>query len=277
MYIRLKAYFISFVIHTLFIIAFFIIRFPAHKIVEVDISSIYIQTQKKELIEDKTLKKTQGKVNEQQKVTRLKGEVKKHIEKSAVEPFLEKTVTKAKEGTLKVQDREANSENIREASPASPTTPMEKEGQAKEPVLKAIPEIQKKANSENIREASPASPTTPMEKEGQAKEPVLKAIPEIQKKLEEEFLRSNLEVISGIIKQNMNYPMLARRLGMQGKVVISFLLTKDGYIRYIKVEESSGYKILDDNAINTVKKIEKLIPKPLVDVKIRLPIIYKLE
>ena len=236
MYIRLKAYFISFVIHTLFIIAFFIIRFPTHKIVEVDISSLYIQTQKKELIEDKTLKKTQGKVNEQQKVTRLKGEVKKHIEKNAVEPSLEKTVTKAKEGTLKVQDRETNSENIREASP-----------------------------------------TTPMEKEGQAKEPVLKAIPEGQKKLEEEFLRSNLEVISGIIKQNMNYPMLARRLGMEGKVVISFLLTKDGYIRYIKVEESSGYKILDDNAINTVKKIEKLIPKPPVDVKIRLPIIYKLE
>jgi protein TonB len=271
MYIRLKAYFISFVIHTLFIIAFFIIRFPTHKIVEVDISSLYIQTQKKELIEDKTLKKTQGKVNEQQKVTRFKGEVKKHIEKNAVEPSLEKTVTKAKEGTLKVQDRETNSENIREASP---TTPMEKEGQAKEPVLKAIPEGQKEANSENIREASP---TTPMEKEGQAKEPVLKAIPEGQKKLEEEFLRSNLEVISGIIKQNMNYPMLARRLGMEGKVVISFLLTKDGYIRYIKVEESSGYKILDDNAINTVKKIEKLIPKPPVDVKIRLPIIYKLE
>ncbi len=100
---------------------------------------------------------------------------------------------------------------------------------------------------------------------------------EATKELREEFLREKLGVISSIVKQNLTYPPLARKLGMEGKMVISFLLTKDGRVEDIKIEQSTGYRLLDENAIKTVKRLEKLMLKPPVDVRIKLPVIYRLE
>lgn len=96
-------------------------------------------------------------------------------------------------------------------------------------------------------------------------------------KPEELYLHSKLGIISKIVQKHISYPYLARKMGWEGKVIISFLLTKEGKVSNFLIEKSSSYEILDQNAIETVKKCAKLFPLPPVDVKIKLPIIYQLN
>ncbi len=94
---------------------------------------------------------------------------------------------------------------------------------------------------------------------------------------QEMFLKEKLSVISSIVQRNISYPPLARKMGWEGKVVIYIHLRSDGTLEDVKIEKSSGYELLDRNALETVKRVAHLFPKPPVDVVIRLPVSYKLE
>jgi protein TonB len=96
-------------------------------------------------------------------------------------------------------------------------------------------------------------------------------------KLKEKFLIEKLSFISQIIQNNITYPYIARKMGWEGKVLISFVLTKEGKVNFLIIERSSGYKVLDENAIDTIKKVSKYFPLPPLDVKIKIPISYKLH
>jgi len=96
-------------------------------------------------------------------------------------------------------------------------------------------------------------------------------------KLREKFLIEKLYVITQIIHRNISYPYIARKMGWEGKVIISFILTKDGKISLLTVEKSSGYRVLDENAVDTIKKVSKYFPTPPLDVKIKIPITYKIS
>jgi len=49
------------------------------------------------------------------------------------------------------------------------------------------------------------------------------------------------------------YPRMAREQGWQGKVVIRAHITAEGTVRQAAVQESSGFPILDDSAVQAVK------------------------
>jgi len=94
---------------------------------------------------------------------------------------------------------------------------------------------------------------------------------------QEMFLKEKLSVISSIIQKNISYPPLARKMGWEGKVIICIHLRSDGTLEDVKIERSSGYDLLDRDALETVKKVAHLFPRPPVDVIVRLPVSYKLE
>jgi protein TonB len=50
------------------------------------------------------------------------------------------------------------------------------------------------------------------------------------------------------------YPMVARRMGEQGKVLLKVLVSQDGKAETVKVDTSSGHHKLDQAAIEAVKK-----------------------
>jgi len=50
------------------------------------------------------------------------------------------------------------------------------------------------------------------------------------------------------------YPMQARRMGEQGKVLLKVLVSQDGKAETVKVDTSSGHHKLDQAAIEAVKK-----------------------
>lgn len=92
-----------------------------------------------------------------------------------------------------------------------------------------------------------------------------------------EFLKINYSIISEIVKKHLNYPLMARRIGWEGMVVVSFLLTPNGQLKDLEIEKSSGYELLDKNTLETIKKCYSLFPIPPMEVKIVLPVSYKLK
>jgi len=57
-----------------------------------------------------------------------------------------------------------------------------------------------------------------------------------------------------------NYPNEALRRNIEGSLVLKVVLLSDGTIRELRVTQSSGYKILDDAAINIVRRVGTFAP-----------------
>ncbi len=92
----------------------------------------------------------------------------------------------------------------------------------------------------------------------------------------EVFERENLESIRQIVSSNLRYPYVARRMGWEGTVILRFKLTPSGKIEEVSVLKSSGYEVLDNEALEALKASEGKLPKPKEVVVVELPIVYRL-
>lgn len=76
------------------------------------------------------------------------------------------------------------------------------------------------------------------------------------------------------------YPMVARRMGWQGKVVLNVEVLASGFPGQIKLHQSSGREVLDNAAANTVKNW-RFVPAQhagrAVTQWFRVPIVFSLE
>lgn len=82
--------------------------------------------------------------------------------------------------------------------------------------------------------------------------------------------------IKKIIEENLSYPARAQRMGWSGRVVVTFEVLHTGRTRNIRIARSTGYEELDDNVVETIRKVEPF-PKPPVPVKLTIPFSYGLE
>lgn len=94
---------------------------------------------------------------------------------------------------------------------------------------------------------------------------------------EERFLKEHLQIIREILQKNTNYPPIARKMGWEGTVILSFRLCEDGKVEDIKVEKSSGFEVLDRSALEAVKRCSHMFPKPHAAVRVKVPIRFLLE
>ncbi len=90
------------------------------------------------------------------------------------------------------------------------------------------------------------------------------------------YLREHFAYIRDKIIGNISYPPLARRMGWQGKVILSFIITTDGFVREVKIVQSSGFAVLDKNAAETISDTAPF-PKPPIEAQLIIPIVYRLE
>jgi protein TonB len=67
-----------------------------------------------------------------------------------------------------------------------------------------------------------------------------------------------LAYISGLIRQNLLYPQMARRRNIEGIVGVYFEIGIDGGLLAVRVNHSSGSSILDNAAVSLVKKLDTL-------------------
>jgi periplasmic protein TonB len=85
-----------------------------------------------------------------------------------------------------------------------------------------------------------------------------------------------LREIRDSIMKNVIYPDKARRMGWEGRVIVSFTVYEDGSIRDARIVQSSGTPVLDDAAKEALRKsiIRTQFAKR---VQVLLPIEYKLK
>lgn len=92
----------------------------------------------------------------------------------------------------------------------------------------------------------------------------------------EQYIKEHFLYIKDSVQNQISYPRIARKMGWQGKVLISFVVCVDGSVKNIKIIESSGFKALDKNAVEVIQKVAPF-PEPPVSAELIIPIIYKLS
>lgn len=89
------------------------------------------------------------------------------------------------------------------------------------------------------------------------------------------------QVVQMRILKNITYPVSGKGAGFQGTVKLGLKLSYKGDLLGAKVIKSSGYKILDDNALKTARGISSYPPFPPAieseNLWIEVPIVYKLD
>lgn len=90
------------------------------------------------------------------------------------------------------------------------------------------------------------------------------------------YLAEHFAYIRAIINKQVTYPGRARREGWSGKVRVSFVIQEDGSVTDIRILGSSGYEILDQSAVEAIRRAAPF-PRPPVRAELRMPITYHLE
>lgn len=91
-----------------------------------------------------------------------------------------------------------------------------------------------------------------------------------------QYLQKNYEYIRKHIMDNLIYPATAQRMGMRGKVLVSFIINEGGDVDTVTIVSSCGHELLDTNVINTIHKAAPF-PKPPERAQVILPIVYDLK
>ena len=76
------------------------------------------------------------------------------------------------------------------------------------------------------------------------------------------------------------YPMIARKEGWQGKLILNVFVNKNGKVKNVELLKSSGYKILDNVSLQTVKTWSfkpAQLGKRYVEDNIKIPLRFVLE
>ncbi|MBY0416159.1 MAG: energy transducer TonB [Bdellovibrionales bacterium] len=83
------------------------------------------------------------------------------------------------------------------------------------------------------------------------------------------------------IENKKEYPTIARMRGIEGTVIVSVTIKKSGEVLNHKIIKASGSDVLDQSALNLVKKINsfKSFPNELgsEDIELKFPIAYSLN
>lgn len=82
--------------------------------------------------------------------------------------------------------------------------------------------------------------------------------------------------IRDAVMKNIQYPERAKRMGIEGKTLLSFIVLEDGTTSMITVLKSSGHSLLDESAKNGIART--IVPRKVAHrVVVHLPVAYKLH
>lgn len=97
---------------------------------------------------------------------------------------------------------------------------------------------------------------------------------------EPEFSKGGLEGFFQYMTKNIRYPKEAKRAGIQGKVVVKFLIEKDGTVNHVRVWRSADPD-LDQEAVRLISAMPKWKPAQLngepVIVEYTVPVFFRIN
>ncbi|GJL56006.1 MAG: hypothetical protein NPIRA02_31380 [Nitrospirales bacterium] len=87
-----------------------------------------------------------------------------------------------------------------------------------------------------------------------------------------------LKLLREKIQRHRKYPRVAKRLGYHGVTTVAFSLSQGGDLTLLKVSEPSGHDILDQAALNAIKKVLPLKPPSMMgNTAIEIPVSFELQ
>lgn len=157
-----------------------------------------------------------------------------------------------------------------EPAPAPPPKPEPVQAKVKPPKpVKRTPAV---AAVEPLPAPAPETPAaTDTSQETASPRPVEHAVP-----ADEAYRRANFGTIRDSILANLHYPMLARRKGWSGKVEVAFLIKPDGQISELRIQTSSGYSVLDEQALDAIRRSAPFTP-PRIAALLIMPVTFQLN
>lgn len=96
----------------------------------------------------------------------------------------------------------------------------------------------------------------------------------VQKDIQKKYIDNNLALIRTLINENIKYPSKARKLSIEGIVVVKFKISESGSVEDIVVLE--GHRFLQNATIEAIEEASKKFPKTNKSIEIQIPIVYKL-
>ncbi len=165
-------------------------------------------------------------------------------------------------------------QSIREQPPAAqavPTAARAKPAASPKPLLQSISEMPRpsQAPASGIEPGASTTLETMADADKSATEPPA---------IDEAALQASLKVsLHQELARHFNYPLLARRCGWQGEVLLAFRLETDGRIIDARIARSSGYRVLDHAALTALGKVKRIETGASHGLAMQLPVIYRLE
>lgn len=105
--------------------------------------------------------------------------------------------------------------------------------------------------------------------------------PELTKGQIEDIKTRFLRQVIALIQKIKRYPESARRNNWEGTAKVEFVLSGDGKVNSVNIITSSGYTVLDEEAIEMVKRAVPFPQIPgelgILELKLLLPIVFRLE
>ncbi len=173
--------------------------------------------------------------------------------------------------------------------PYNKVTEIEVEVNIEEPYL--LPEIdaigKEKRLKEVTEEVEPVEPEPEFEKEKIAEKTATEFKKEIEKAVlknenpsDEEMFRYQ-DIVKQKIEKVRRYPCRAERRGVKGSVYLEFVILSDGIVSKVRLLRSSGFKILDNEAISIIKRAEPFPPIPekmnITQVQMEITIVFDIK
>jgi len=93
----------------------------------------------------------------------------------------------------------------------------------------------------------------------------------------EDINGATLGRIRAMIENSLTYPSVARKLRIEGTVVVSFILKPDGLVEKAEILTSSGSNLLDTKAIQTVLALSGDYPSLSKTAYLKIPIVFSLS
>lgn len=90
------------------------------------------------------------------------------------------------------------------------------------------------------------------------------------------YLREHFMYIRDLIMKNLDYPSVARRMGWQGTVTVTFVVLESGTVQDIRIVKGSGHTILDQAVAKTVQRVQPF-PRPPAKAELTVPVVFRLE
>jgi len=89
------------------------------------------------------------------------------------------------------------------------------------------------------------------------------------------YLKEHFIYIRDLVARKLVYPVMARKMGWEGKAVVAFMVMEDGQVGNVRLMESSGVPLLDRSALETIRRTAPF-PRPPVRAEIVLPVTFRL-